>query len=385
MGKSEKCLWRIKKMSKNNLQVASYIRTWPLGSTREQMAEYKYWSSKDIRGEYLTDLIISFAHIDQNTWTIYLPDADLPDSHFKNFWNEYDAIKKASPNLNMHLSVGGWGCDGFSQMSAVPERRKIFIASVMESVRTRGFDGIDIDWEYPIGPDSGLEIAHTPEDGEHYMALLKELREAFNEYEKETGKYITLSTAVPANPWYVKKLNAAKVASLVDSIKLMSYDYFGIWTKYTGHHAGLYLNPSNKDPDNWSTEQAVDMFLNAGVPAEKIIVGLAFYGRAWKGVPEGGTHGFSQPFTEPAFPDGISWPDIKELLKEGSGYTRYWDDVSKVPFLYNGDTFITYVDQDATQAVCDFVKERKLGGAMVWEYGHDTECELFSILKKNFD
>ena len=274
-------------MSKNNLQVASYIRTWPLGSTREQMAEYKYWSSKDIRGEYLTDLIISFAHIDQNTWTIYLPDADLPDSHFKNFWNEYDAIKKASPNLNMHLSVGGWGCDGFSQMSAVPERRKIFIASVMESVRARGFDGIDIDWEYPIGPDSGLEIAHTPEDGEHYMALLKELREAFNEYEKETGKYITLSTAVPANPWYVKKLNAAKVASLVDSIKLMSYDYFGIWTKYTGHHAGLYLNPSNKDPDNWSTEQAVDMFLNAGVPAEKIIVGLAFYGRAWKGVPEG--------------------------------------------------------------------------------------------------
>ena len=355
-------------MSKNNLQVASYIRTWPLGSTREQMAEYKYWSSKDIRGEYLTDLIISFAHIDQKTWTIYLPDADLPDSHFKNFWNEYDAIKKASPNLNMHLSVGGWGCDGFSQMSAVPERRKIFIASVMESVRTRGFDGIDIDWEYPIGPDSGLEIAHTPEDGEHYMALLKELREAFNEYEKETGKYITLSTAVPANPWYVKKLNAAKVASLVDTIKLMSYDYFGIWTKYTGHHAGLYLNPSNKDPDNCSTEQAVDMFLKEGVPAEKIIVGLAFYGRAWKGVPEGGTHGFSQPFTEPAFPDGISWPDIKELLKEGSGYTRYWDDVSKVPFLYNGDTFITYVDQDAVQAVCDFVKERKLGGAMVWEY-----------------
>ena len=369
----------------NNLQVASYIRTWPLGSTKEQMAEFKYWSAKDVKGEYLTDLIISFAQIDQKTWGIYLPDADLPDGHFKNFWDEFEAIRKRTPNLHMHLSVGGWGADGFSQMSAEPERRKLFIKYVMEVVRKRNLDGIDIDWEYPIGPDHGLPIKATPEDGEHYLSLLTELREAFNEYEKETGKYITLSSAIPANPWYVKKHNAAKVASCVDSLKLMSYDYFGVWTKYTGHHAGLYLNPSNPDPDNWSTSQAVDMFLEAGVPAEKIILGLAFYGRAWKGVKPGNTNGFGQPFEEPAFPDGISWPDIKELLKPGSGYTRYWDDIAKVPYIYNGDVMVTYVDQDGVQAVCDYIKEKKLGGAMVWEYGHDTECELFSILKKNFD
>lgn len=371
--------------AKSKLQVASYIRTWPLGSTREQMAEYKYWSAKDVKGEYLTDLIISFAHIDQENWGIFLPDVDLPDAHFKNFWNEFDAIKARTPDLNMHLSVGGWGADGYSQMTADPAKRAKFIKAVVDVVREKKLEGIDIDWEYPIGPDSGLEIAHTPEDGEHYIALLTELRAAFNELEKETGKYCSLSTAVPANPWYVRKLDAAKVASCVDSIKLMSYDYFGIWTKHTGHHAGLYINPENKDQDNWSTDQAVQMFLDAGVPAEKIIVGLAFYGRAWKGVEEGGTHGFGQKFKEPAFPDGISWPDIKELLKPDSGYTRYWDDVAKVPYLYNGDIFITYVDQDAVQAVCDYIHEKKLGGAMVWEYGHDTECELFSILKKSFE
>ena len=371
--------------SKSNLQVASYIRTWPLGSTREDMAKFQYWSAKDVKGEYLTDLIISFANINQDDWTIFLPDVDLPDAHFKNFWDEFEAIRARTPNLKMHLSVGGWGADGYSQMTAVPERRAKFIKSVMEVVKAKDLDGIDIDWEYPIGPDWGsLPIAATPEDGEHYIALLTELRQAFNEYEKETGKYIVLSSAIPANPWYVKKLDAAKVASCVDSLKLMSYDYFGVWTEHTGHHAGLYKNPANPDKDNWSTDEAVKMFLKAGVPAEKIIVGVAFYGRAWKGVPEGGTHGFGQTFKEPAFPDGISWPDIKELLKPGSGYTRYWDDVAKVPYLYNGDIFITYVDQDAVQAVSDYVNDNKLGGAMVWEYGHDTECELFKILKKNF-
>ena len=366
------------------MQVTSYIRTWPLGSTREQMAEYKYWSADDVKGEYLTDLIISFAHIDQETWGIYLPDVDLPDAHFKNFWDEFDAIRARTPDLKMHLSVGGWGADGFSQMSADPEKRAKFIKAVVDVARKRSLDGIDIDWEYPIGPDSGLEIATSPEDGEHYIALLTELRSAFNQLEKETGRYCSLSTAVPANPWYVKKLDAAKVASCVDSIKLMSYDYFGIWTKFTGHHAGLYINPENKDPDNWSTDQAVKMFLNAGVPSEKIIVGVAFYGRAWKGVKDGGTHGFGQPFTEPAYLDGISWPDIQELLKNDSGFTRYWDDVAKSPYLYNGDLFITYADEEAVDAVAKYTKENNLGGVMVWEYGHDTQCNLFSILKNNF-
>ena len=368
----------------NNVQVSSYIRTWPLGSKREEWTKFKYWSGKDVKGEYLTDLIISFAKINQDDWTIYLPDVDLPDSHFKNLWDEIEVIKSKTPNLRMHLSVGGWAGDGFSQMSAVPERRAKFIKSVMEVVRARNLDGIDIDWEYPVGPDWGeLPIASTPEDGKNYITLLTELREAFNEYEKETGKYIMLSSAIPANPWYVKKIDASKVASCVDSLKLMSYDYFGVWTEHTGHHAGLYLNPENKDKNNWSTDQAVKMFIKAGVPAEKIIVGLAFYGRAWKGVPDGGTHGFGQTFKEPAYPDGISWPDIQKLLEPGSGYTRYWDDVAKVPYLYNGDLFITYVDQDAVAEVGKYVSENNLGGAMVWEYGHDPDCKLFKILRES--
>ena len=143
------------------------------------------------------------------------------------------------------------------------------------------------------------------------------------------------------------------------------------------------MNPENTDPKDQSIDNAVRFFEKAGMPKEKIIVGIAFYGRAYKGVEDGGKHGLFQKFTDTTYVDGISWPDMKNFLKEGSGFTRYWDDVAKVPYLYNGDMFITYVDQQAVEEVGKYAKENNLGGVMVWEYGHDLDCVLFDVLKKS--
>ena len=361
-------------------KVSSYIRTWPLGSTPEQAALNEHWSADTVKAEYLTDLIVAFAHIDQETWGLYFPDAESEVSPFPTLWEEVAALQAKYPHLDMHVSVGGYGADGFSEMSADDTKRATFVGAVVDLVKEKNLDGIDIDWEYPIGPDWGQAISCSPNDGENFIKLLSDLRVALDALEQITDKDYTVSIAVPASTWYVSKIDVVKVASLVDTMKVMSYDYYGSWSAQTGHHANLYNNPKDPDWGGWSTDQTIRTYLDAGVPAEKLILGVAFYGRAWEGVQENGVNGLFQKYTASVYNDGLAWPDLQPFLAEGSGFTRYWDDVAKAPYLYNGDIFITYTDPEAIQYIGEYVKEKGLGGVMTWEYGHDAQAELLEVL-----
>lgn len=367
--------------SENQYCVSSYIRTWGMGSTEEEIGNGRHWNSNDINGKYLTDLIVAFAHVNQNTWGIYFPDAESSDNPFSDLWKEVAAVQKKYPKLKIHVSVGGWGADGFSEMSADDEKKATFIKALVKLLEEKNIDGIDIDWEYPIGPDWGQEISSSPDDGVNFLKLLADMRESFDALGAKTGKHYLISCAVPNSSWYVEKIDVVKLSTIVDSLKLMAYDYYGEWSGQTGHHANLYNNPNDPDWGGWSTDQGVRMYLDAGVPSEKIILGVAYYGRAWKGVKDNGVHGLYQKFEEGAYPDGLSWGDLKsKFLSKDSGYVRYWDDVAKEPYLYNGDIFISYVDKDAIKEIGKYVKKMKLGGVMNWEYGHDIECDLGKAL-----
>jgi len=364
-------------------KVESYVRTWPLGSTVEDQAENRHWNKNDIKGKYLTELIVAFAHIDTETWGIKFPDADNAEKPFPELWDEVKAVKEKYPDLKVNCSVGGWGADHFSPMAADPAKKEKFIAALVKLLREKDLDGIDIDWEYPVGPDWGQAITSSPDDGKNFISLLEDMRAAFNELSKSTKKYYTISCAIPGSTWYVEKINVVRLSQLVDTMKLMSYDYYGAWSGQTGHHANLMNNPKDPDWGGWSTDQSVKMYLNAGVPASKILLGVALYGRAWKGVADNGVHGLYQKFSEAAYPDGLSWPELKEFLKSDSGYTRYWDDVAKAPYLYNGDIFISYTDEEEIKCIADYVKEYGLAGVMTWEYGHDVDSELIKVLYEN--
>lgn len=361
-------------------KVESYVRTWPLGSTEQEQSLNNHWDNTEIKGNSLTELIISFAHIDPETWGIKFPDADNKEKPFPELWNEVKALKARYPALKVNCSVGGWGADHFSPMAADPEKKEKFIAALVNLLKEKDLDGIDIDWEYPVGPDWGQEIQSSPEDGKNFLSLLQDMRTAFDNLGKTTGKHYSISCAIPGSSWYVQKIDVISLSKLVDTMKLMSYDYYGGWSAQTGHHANLYNNPEDPDWGGWSTDQAVKMYLNAGVPASKIVIGVALYGRAWKGVEDNGVHGLYQKFAEPAYGDGLSWTQLKEFLKPGSGFTRYWDDVAKAPFLYNGDIFISYTDAEEIKLIGEYVKENGLGGVMAWEYGHDIESELIKAL-----
>jgi chitinase len=298
---------------------------------------------------------------------------------FHDLWEQIAAVKAKFPHIKINLSVGGYKAE-FTDTADSPERRGAFIANVCDWLEKYDLDGVDIDWEYPVGPDWGQDIKSKSADRRNYIALLTEIRTALDVLGQKTGKRYGLSSAVPASGWFVEKNSVVAASKIVDALKLMAYDYYGGWSKNTGHHANLYRNTADPEWGGWSTNQAVNAYVNAGVAPEKIILGVPFYGRAWSGVPDNGTHGLYQPYEKTIYNDGLGWDKIQELLKEGSGFTRYWDDVAKAPFLYNGDIFITYSDEEAINLLNEYVKNRKLGGVFTWEYAFDVEADLLKIL-----
>jgi chitinase len=249
---------------------------------------------------------------------------------------------------------------------------------------------MDVDWEYPVGPDWGSEIKARPEDRQNYIILLQEIRDALDVLGAKNGKRYGLSTAVPAGPWFLKVNDVRAAANIVDSLKLMTYDFYGGWSKNTGHHTNLYNNPNDPDWGGWSTDQTVKAYLTI-VPPEKIMLGLGFYGHAFQGVKPGAKKNglflsYASLPDKPPFDVGgtISWVDIKPLLQPGSGYTRFWDNVAKAPYLYNGDIWISYTDEEQIKLIAKYAKQKRLGGVFAWEYGHDMGGELFKVLAESY-
>jgi chitinase len=173
----------------------------------------------------------------------------------------------------------------------------------------------------------------------------------------------------------------AKVQKYVDTVNLMSYDYYvPSWDKTTGHHAPLFTNPA--DPKKISVERTVQEYERAGVPAEKLVLGVPFYGKSWGHVPDQ-NHGLFQPGKE--VPDTyLPYSSLTNL--ENDGYIRYWDTQSSAPYLYNRttQTFISYDDPESLEKKCEYVLDHKLAGIMFWEYSGDSANILLDSINSGF-
>jgi chitinase len=356
--------------SLGDAKVAAYIRTWSIPAAAREPGS-AHWKAGMIKGEYLSDLIIAFALIKKDDgYSLNVPDTAYT---FRNMWDEIAALKEKYPHLKVNISVGGANEGGFSDMAADNAKRAGFIDEVCDWLAKYNLDGVDIDWEYPVRPLTGNG---RPEDRENYITLLSELRTALDGLGEERGKRYGLSTAVPAQSWFTTTINIKAVSEIIDGFKLMTYDYYGSWNNTTGHNANLYRR------GNWSTHDAVSSYLNAQVPPEKIIVGVGFYGPSWQGVPAGANAalpGLGQSRTSSG--STLIWSEIKEYcLKPDSGYTRYWDNTARAPFLYNGSHWISYTDDEQIKEITKYVKEKNLGGVFVWEYAQDMDGELLKTL-----
>jgi chitinase len=287
-------------------------------------------------------------------------------------------LRQQHSELKLLLSVGGWGRSAkFSDVARTAASRALFAESCGQLMREFDFDGLDIDWEYPV--TGGLQPGR-PEDKDNFVHLLAALRQQLDSQEGEhSQRHYLLTIAGPAGLDQVENLKPADAHSYVDWINVMAYDFRGAWSPLTGFLAPLY-DPQRNDPHSnegrGSAHAAIEAYLAAGVPPDKLLLGVPFYGRGWEGVPPN-NHGLFQAHSGAADggrEDGVF--DYRHLVRDHvQRMTRYWHERAKAPWLYDpvSRLMISYEDVESVRAKVDYVRRRRLGGIMVWELSQDTD------------
>lgn len=269
------------------------------------------------------------------------------------------SLKSKNPDLKVLISLGGWGgCKTCSDVFATKVGRQEFVQSIKEIYDYFKVDGLDLDWEYPgISGFPGHKF--VPEDKKNFTKLVKELRKLG--YEKE------LSFAAGASQRFLDSaIQWKQVMKMVDYVNLMTYDMSGPGSKTAMHHTSLFSSPEQPRSADWMVKSLVDM----GVPAEKIVVGGAFYGKIFENV-EGTNYGLGQPAK---FKTTVGYRNMPAVMPADSGWVYHWDEKASAPFLYNESKkqFFTYDDKASIAAKTKYVIDNKLGGIMYWQLGSDT-------------
>lgn len=294
------------------------------------------------------------------------------------------ALKKAYPNIKVLPSVGGWTLtDPFYALDD-SSNRQVFVDSLREFLQTwKFFDGVDIDWEYPGGSGANPLLGNPDTDGDTYLLLMQDLRKMMDELSLVTGREYQLTSAVGAGLTKIDKVDYAAVTSVVDYIMLMTYDFSGAWTlDELGHMAGVYPPGFHADKPNvqsLNVKSALDAFVEQGADMSKVAVGVAMYGRGWKGVTGFGPG--QSPFEGSASgaingswaPGILDYKDIA-LLEDKPGWTKYYDAQAEAPFLFKPATgeLISYDDAESIQAKATLVEELGLAGLFSWEIDADN-------------
>ncbi|MFC5741248.1 glycoside hydrolase family 18 protein [Dyella tabacisoli] len=302
------------------------------------------------------------------------------------------ALRKINPRLKILASVGGWGADHFSEAAWDDTERHRFADSAADLLDQHDLDGIDIDWEYPTLAGPG--ISHQPEDRRHFSLLLETLRKRLDQLGAAHGGKHYLLTIAAADSEFVAGIELKRVARSLDWINLMTYDFHNGLTPSTGHHAGLHLSKLAPANDR-AADKAVQQFLAAGVPARKLVLGVAFYGRAFGDVdPQ--HDGMQQKYAH--FVGAPSWHDLKvdyitynvgtynggDNDSGKNGYVRYWDEQAQAPYLWNADKhiFVSYDDPQSLRAKAAYVRANNLGGMMYWEHSLDQDEQLLDVVRQ---
>ena len=268
-------------------------------------------------------------------------------------------MKKRNPDLKVIVSMGGWtGCYSCSGVFASDSSRKIFASTTKKLLNDFNADGIDLDWEYPTIKGAPGH-PYSLDDKDHFTALIKTLRDTL-------GNHKEISFAAGGFTAFINEsVDWDKVTPLVDRINIMTYDLITGNDTVTGHHTGLYSTKKQKE----SCDNAVNMLIAKGVPANKLVLGAAFYARIWQNVAadNDGLYGNGK------FLRGVSYSNFEKILSTDSGFVYHWDKKAAAPYLYHPGKkwFATFDDPKSIALKTSYAIRKKLNGIMFWQLAED--------------
>ncbi|GAA3748335.1 glycoside hydrolase family 18 protein [Terriglobus aquaticus] len=370
-------------------QTARAISLKPTSTTHQVVGYFPQWGvynrryvPKDLitRGavKTLTQINYAQANVRDNACVVADPQADInlafqaadsidgvadptgppPGTVLRGNFHQLQLLRARYPRLRVVISI--MGKRSLFEDAAKPENRVNFVRSCV-SMFLQGhvapgldapnlFDGIDVDWEYP-----------DENHAEDFIALMQEFRKQMD----ALRPHLTLSIASGAATKNITAVDWRRASVPLDQINVMTYDYQGPWSHTTGFNAPLRSANLNEE----TVGTTIDGYLNAGVPAHKLLLGVPFYAYQWENVTETGTHGLN-----------TKGDPVRGNLNQSTAVTLltnptaklYRDPVSLSPWVYDGNNFLTFDDPASLQAKTAYADEKHLGGVMIWELSGDT-------------
>lgn len=289
------------------------------------------WSDVEVNPEHVTHVNYAFGHVTDSFDGVRV---DNPER-----LRSIVALKEQAPELKVVLSVGGWGSGRFSEMAADSGRRASFAADCRRTADEFGLDGIDIDWEYPTSNAAGISC--SPDDTANFTLLMRDLRAALG-----PDALLTMATDATA-----KFIDYRATLPYVDFVNVMTYDI----ANAPKHHAALYSSPNAPD---LTVDGSMKAHIAAGVPADRLVMGMPFYGRGGEKM-RGGSFGKIQ------VPEGCE--------------VRF-DSIAMVPLIFNaeGEAILGFDNPASIAAKCDYILENDLHGAMYWDYSDDDDAHTLA-------